>query len=170
MWWSETSPGPTRRGALAALAAVLVTSACELTPVYAPGGQGAALSGNVDVAFQNGNVEFSLGQALQDRLGPPQSPRYRLSYTLRTRSERVAITTAQSTNQFNLIGVATYQLVDTSTGGVAMSGRVDGFSSYNSSGISVSTQAAERDGYDRLTVILADKIMSRLISGPELSR
>ena len=168
MWWSETCK-ITRRGLLAALAGVALT-ACSFTPVYGPSGQGAALDGNVAVKFAPGNRGFALGQALQNRLGPPDTPAYRLHYSVSTSSERVAITTAQSTNRFNLIGQSGYSLVEQSSGNVVMSGSVDGFSSYSASGTSVATQAAERDGYERLMVILADKIVAELLVGPELSR
>lgn len=169
MWSSETDNTLGRRGFLTALACLALTG-CEFTPVYGTGGQGTALDGNVAVAFASGNRGFALGQALQDRLGPPQDPAYRLSYSVSTSSERVAVTTAQSTNRFNLIGRSSFNLVRQSTGDSVVSGRVDGFSSYSASGTSVATQAAERDGYERLMVILADKIVAQLITGPELTR
>ena len=124
----------------------------------------------LEVAVGGGNYGFAMGQALQNRFGPPTDPYFRLSYTLSTRSERVAITTAQSTNRYNLIGRSNYQLVVLATGDVVTSGTVDGFSSYSATGSSVATRAASRDAYERLSVILSDKIVARLQATPGLTR
>ena len=117
----------------------------------------------------NNSLGFSLALALQNRLGAPEdSAPYRLTTNLTTASERVAVTTAQSTNRFNLIGTVTYALTETATGNQVAAGQVDGFNSYSASGISVATRAAQLDAYERLMVILADKIVSDLLIAPGL--
>lgn len=160
MWWS-------RRAVLAA--AIPALASCGFTPTYAPGGSGAALAGAVQVEQLDNINGYTLALALRDRLGPPNPARYRLRYTVSVSSERVAVTTAQSTRRFNLIGRSSFTLEDIATGDVVIRGNVDGFSSYSALGTTVATEAAERDGYDRLMVILAEKIVVRLLAAPELA-
>jgi LPS-assembly lipoprotein len=145
----------------------LALTGCGFSPVYGPGSTGETLDGTVFVQQAGGALGFMLTQSLQNRLGPPgDTPRYRLTTSISTSSERVAVTTAQSTNRFNLIGVVNYTLTDIATGAIRTQGRVDGFNSYSATGISVATRAAERSGYERLMVILSDKIMSNLLALP----
>jgi LPS-assembly lipoprotein len=167
-------PGPRgRRALLVGLVSFAAASlaGCGFTPVYAPGSTGAALDGTVEVVQSGGSLGFTLTEALQDRLGAPGSnARYRLTTVLGVTSERVAITTAQSTNRFNLIGTVAYTLTDAATGQPAATGRVDGFNSYSAIGTALATGAAEEDAYERLMVILADKIVADLLVAPELAR
>ena len=155
-----------RRGVLTGLAAALaLVPACGFTPVYAPGGGGAALDGAVQVRQFDSDDGFVLARALRNRLGPPQTARYTLSYSVGITSEQVAITTDQITQRFNLIGRAPYQLTDAATGAVVVQGTAEAFSSYSALGTSVAVEAAERDGRERLMRLLADRIMTDLIAG-----
>jgi LPS-assembly lipoprotein len=166
MWWSSPPALPPRRAVLAGLIAL---AGCGFSPVYAPRSQGAALSNDVTVVQSGGSFGFALTQALQNRLGPPgPAPRFRLTTQLSTSRESVAVTTAQSINRFNLIGNVRYTLTQTGTGNAVILGSVDGFNSYSAVGTSVATRAAELDAYDRLMVILADKIMADLLVAPGL--
>lgn len=147
----------------APLLALLALAACGFTPAYAPGGKAAALAGNVSVATPGNERAYDLARAMQTRLGPAPSPRFRLSVDISVDSEAVAITTAQDINRFNLVGDATYVLTDLN-GTVTASGRARGFTSYSAAGTTVATLAAERDAYERLTVILADSVLSDMIA------
>ncbi|TDL84500.1 LPS assembly lipoprotein LptE [Meridianimarinicoccus aquatilis] len=164
MSWSDAIPAsPGRRAILAAFFGTAL-AACGFTPVYAPGSTGAALDGTVEVALAGGSSGFTLTEALQDRLGAPgSSPRFRLTPSLGVSSERVAITTAQSTNRYNLIGTVSYTLTELASGEQRASGRIDGFNSYSAIGSSVATATAEADAYDRLMIILADKVVADLL-------
>lgn len=155
-----------RRGVLAALALV---PACGFTPAYAPGGRGAALDGAVSVRQFDTVDGYTLALALRNRLGPPDTPRYELTYSVSVASEAVAVTTAQSTRRFNLIGRAPYRLEDMATGQVLASGTAQAFSSYSALGTSVATEAAERDGRERLMRLLADRIVVDLIAAPAVA-
>ena len=162
MSWSE------RRLFLGGLAAL---AGCGFAPVYGPGGTGRALDRSVLVTAPGGSNAFTLGQELEDRFGPPNAPRYELTFELDTRSERVAITQAQDTNRYNIVGVSRYALTATDTGEIRVSGEVSSFAGYSAAGTTVATKAAERDAYDRLMVILADKITADLLTaslGPPL--
>ena len=117
------------------------------------------MSGSVAIAPAEDELQFILVRELENRFGPSQAPRYLLSTKLSTRSERVSITANQDTNRFNLVGRTTWVLTESATGDEIASGRADAFSSYSATGTTVATDAAERDAYRRLMVILSDKIM-----------
>ncbi|MEM1129077.1 MAG: LPS assembly lipoprotein LptE [Pseudomonadota bacterium] len=155
MSWSD------RRGVLLSLAAL---AGCGFTPAYAPGGPGAALNNQVVVRPPEGFYEFDLGQHLENRLGPPAVAVYGLAFTLQTDSERVAITEEQDTNRFNIVGTASYRLYNLAGDQTVTRGSVSSFTSYSATGTTVATNAAERDAYRRLMVILGDKIILRLIA------
>lgn len=163
-------PHPTRRTALAILlGGITLAGGCGFRPVYGPAGSGTALDGATVVAQGGGPNDFTLSRALQDRLGPPgDAPRFRLATTLSIRSEQVAVTTAQSVNRFNLIGVVDYTLTDIATGSAVRTGRVDGFNSFSAIGTSLAVRTARTDATDRLMVILADRVMADLVSTPAL--
>ena len=177
MSWSEPRKGasrsepryPRRRALALLLGAAGLVAGCGFRPVYGPAGSGTALDGATVVAQGGGPNDFTLARALQDRLGPPgAAPRFRLSTALSIRSEQVAVTTAQSTNRFNLIGTVDYTLTDVATGDTVRTGRIDGFNSYSAIGTSLATRTARTDATDRLMVILADRIMVDLLSTPAL--
>lgn len=172
MWWSEPAgpdpvraADPARRTLLLALAAL---AGCGFSPVYAPGKSGAALAGSVSVVQPGGNLGYWMTQALQDRFGPPVTPRFQLTMVLSASVERVAVTPAQSTTRYNLVARANYTLTETATGRVAANGNVDGFTSYSAAGSPVANRAAERDAFRRLAVILSDKMMLDLYAAPGL--
>lgn len=164
------SPRTTRRGILAlGLGALGLAAGCGFRPVYGPAGSGTALDGATIVAQGGGQTEFTLTRALQDRLGPPgAAPRFRLATTLSISAEQVAVTTAQSTNRYNLIGVVDYTLTDIATGESVQAGRVDGFNSFSAVGTSLAVRTAQIDATERLMVILADRVMIDLLAAPAL--
>ena len=160
MWSSRSRTAPRTHSSVVAIGiAMLFLAGCEFTPVYAPGATGAALSGSVTVAPAEDELQFILVRELENRLGPAGSPRYSLTTALSTRSERVSITADQDTNRFNLVGRARWSLIEDGSGAEIATGRADAFSSYSATGTTVATEAAERDAYRRLMVILADKII-----------
>ena len=172
MWWSDPAlrddadgPDPARRAALLTLAAL---AGCGFTPVYAPGNSGAALPGAVEVVQPGGDLGYWMTQSLEDRFGPPVNPRYRLTMTLSASTDRVAVTAAQSTTRYNLVGNAGFRLTDIASGTVVVTGNVDGFTSYSAAGSTVANRAALRDAFRRLAVILSDKIMLDLYAAPGL--
>ena len=152
----------TRPGRRALLGLALAAGACGFTPVYAPGGSGARLDRGVEIVAPDTSDGFTLRQQLQDRLGPATRPEYRLTVTIATRPDRVAVTREQDTNRYNIIGRADFVL--TRLDGVAVtSGTAERFNSYAATGSTVATLASERDAYRRLMVILADGITDQLL-------
>ncbi|WP_299401031.1 LPS assembly lipoprotein LptE [uncultured Roseobacter sp.] len=142
----------------------LALAACGFTPVYAPGGTGAQLQNSITVQAPNTRDEFLLTQRLEERLGRASEAPYALNYTLRSSRANLAVDSEGSTTRFNIIGSADYSLVETGTGRVIASDRVDNFTGYSAAGTTVATLAAERDAQQRLMILLADQIVTRILT------
>lgn len=142
----------------------LLLAACGFTPVYAPGGTGAALRNKVEVVAPTTVDSYLLVQNLEERLGRPDLPTYSLSMTLLVGSQGQAITASNETTRYSLIGRANYELRALADQSIVASGSVENFTGYSATGSTIETLASERDARARLMVILADQITTRLYS------
>ncbi len=157
-----------RRKLLLVLAALTLTAACGFQPVYAPGGTGSALYGKVSVSAPDTVESYLLVQNLEQRLGRSAASvkDYDLKVTVETVTRGAAITTTNETNRYSIDGRATFSLTSRETGQILASGTVVDFVGYSAAGSTVSTLADERDAKERLMVILADQIVTRLYTTP----
>jgi LPS-assembly lipoprotein len=151
----------TRRTLL--LTALAALPACGFQPVYGPNGAGSALQGAVLVDTPVTREDYLLVREIETRLGRANPGRYGLSYSIGVSSEAVAISKANVTTRYNLLGDVTFALRDLETQVVITSGKTSNFTGYSASGSTVATQAAERDARERLMTILADQIITRLM-------
>lgn len=147
----------------------LALSGCGYEPVYGTGGAAAGLKNRVTVKQVNSSLGYVFAGRMEERLGTPSDPAYQLSYALRTRKAGLAVTKSQSTTRFNIIGSADYTLRNLATGATVASGTVSNQTGYSASSTTVTTLAAERDANERLMIILADQVMTRLIAQAERS-
>ncbi|EBA11246.1 lipoprotein, putative [Roseobacter sp. CCS2] len=139
---------------------------CGFAPIY---GDGSALKGQVLFETDESVAGFRLRQRLEDRLGRSTAPRYALKTTVRASQRAAAIASDGDTSRFNVIGTATWSLVSLDSGQVIDGGEVDAFTSYSATGSTIATQATRDDANARLSIILADLIVSRvLVLGLEL--
>jgi LPS-assembly lipoprotein len=150
-------------------AGCLALGACGFTPVYAPGGAGAALRGQVLVDPPSDREGFLLVRELENRLGRPTAPTYRLAIELFVEEEALAITAAGDITRYNLVGTATYTLSPLGDDSTVTTGTVNNFTGYSATGSTVETLAAERDARERLMTILADQITTRLYATANLT-
>ena len=145
-------------------------AACGFTPVYAPGGTGAALRGQVRVDTPTSTDAYMLTRTLEDRLGRSgPNPAYALGYTISTETEGQAVTATNETTRYSLVGRADYVLKSLATGTIVASGTVENFTGYSATGSTVETLSSERDAQERLMTIMADQIVTRLYAMPELA-
>ena len=162
-----------RRAVLAALsgvAVVLGVAACGFTPVYGPqGGGGTALWGQVRAADPRSQDDFTFMRQIQDRLGPEGS-RYALDYRLNVAVVPQAITPDEVTTRYSLNGTASYSLIDATSGARVTEGQVSNFTSYSTVGTTIATTAGERDARERLTTMLADQVVTRLLAAAPPAR
>ena len=146
----------------------LALAACGFTPVYAPGGTASALRGKVEVAAPESVDSYLLVQNLEERLGRPTQPTYKLSLTLATGAQGQAVTASNETTRYSLVGKLDYVLSDIGSEAIIASGSVGNFTGYSATGSTVETLASERDARARLMVILADQITTRLYAIDDL--
>lgn len=149
------------------LAALAVLAGCGFTPAYAPSGGAAKLLGGVQADEPKTRNDFALVRRLSERLGPVETPRYRLAYTVTTKSLGQAITPDNATTRYSLTGNVDYTLRDVGSDAVLLTGRAASFTSWSASGTVVATDAAEEDAHRRLMVILADQIVTKLTAQAE---
>ncbi|MDX2484344.1 MAG: LPS assembly lipoprotein LptE [Pseudodonghicola sp.] len=147
----------------------LALAACGFTPVYAPGGTGSALRARVQVQEPDSPDEYVLVRTLEDRLGRATVPAYQLSYKLSTETEEQAITATNETTRYSLVGQADYTLTALETGTIVASGQVRNFTGYSATGTTVESLAGESDASERLMVILADQMVTRIYATADLS-
>ncbi|WP_299044866.1 LPS assembly lipoprotein LptE [uncultured Tateyamaria sp.] len=147
---------------LAALALILMVSACGFEPVYGPGGTGTQLQNRVLVDKPIDREGFLLVRQLEERLGRTGDPAYRLGIKLAVAEEARAIDPDGDIRRFHVIGTAEYTLADAATGAIVRSDSVDNFVGYSATGTTVATLAAKRDATERLMTILADEIVLQL--------
>ena len=148
----------------AVLAAMLALAACGFTPVYGPGGAGTKLHGQVRVADPVTQDDYAFLRRMTERLGPDASSRYDLAYQLRIAVVPQAITPDEVTTRYSLNGTAAFRLTETATGRLVTEGEVSNFTSHSAVGSVVATVAAEQDARNRLAVMLADQVMTRLLA------
>jgi LPS-assembly lipoprotein len=159
MWSPERLP---RRAVLIGL---LALSACGLTPVYGPGGAGSRLFGKVRPRDPDSFEDFAFNTRLTERLGGEGSL-YELDYRLSVGAVPQAITSDQVTTRYSLNGTAEFALTD-SNGVVLARGQVSNFTSYSTTGTTIATLAAESDARQRLSRMLADQVVTRLLAAAQ---
>lgn len=152
-----------RRAFLLALAG-LPLAGCGFQPAFGTGGVAEKLRGRVLADAPDTRNGFALVSRLEERLGRAQAPAYTLGYTIFTESKGVAITSAQETTRFNIIGQVRFTLTDTASGQVVLQDSVNSFTGYSATGTTVTTLTAERNAQERLMAILADQIVTRMIA------
>ena len=163
MWWCSA---PSRR---ALLALPLALAACGFEPVYGPGGTGSALRNKVLVEGPGSVESFLLVEALEFRLGQPDTPLYRLDFESTIVQERQAVTPNNETTRYSVIGTLDYNLHPIGQPGeVLAGGRIESFTGYSATGTTVETFAAERDAQARLMELMADRLVGRLQATADL--
>lgn len=150
-----------RRLFLVGLAAL---AGCGYTPVYAPGSVARGLRGAIFVDPPSDPIGFVLVNELERRFGEPVSPRYRLTASLALAEDGIGITADQEITRFRLRGRADWAVFDPATGERLTAGQAQSFTSYSATATTVATRAAKRDAEERLMVILADQIITRMVS------
>ena len=111
---------------------------------------------------------YLLRGQLIDRLGSARTPRYDLVLDTTEEIEQAAISADGAVFRYRLLGRAAYELRPVTGGAPLAEGAVEEFASYSATLGTVASEAAERDARERLAVLLADQIVTRLLVAPLL--
>lgn len=142
----------------------MAVSACGFSPAYGPNGQASRLQNAILADAPGNRDQYLLIQQFEDRLGRGTDGRYALGYSYAISGARMGVTSDNVTTRANLVGRVTFSLRDRVTDAVVLSGSVDGFTGYSTTGSTTATEAAQRDALRRLAVLLADKMVTQLIA------
>lgn len=148
----------------AVLAAALLLGGCGLRPLYA-GGEGGVvrqtLSG-VEVAPIAGQNGWLVANALRDRLRAEGPTRYRLEIKLDDDITGLGVRRDDSITRERRTLRARYQLIDLSNGAVTLDATAGSDAGIDVVRSEYATIAAERTALERLSVIVADQIVTRI--------
>ena len=163
----SSSDHPSRRRTLLrtiSAAALLALAGCGYEPAFGSRGGATALMGQVETQAPTNKNAYDLVARIEERLGRPDTVRYRLGYTISAAVSGLAITPANETARYNIVGTVTYKLTDAATGAGVSAGALRNFTSYSASGTTVATDAARADAGQRLMQTLADQMVTRIIA------
>lgn len=150
-----------RRKFLIFACAPLALSACGFKPIYGEGSAAEQLHGRIALGKFEGLSGFQMREQLETRLGVATTPSHVLSVDFDIARKGLAITSDGSITRYNLSGTAKFT-VRLSNGGLAAQGDVKAFTAYNATASAYATRVAEQDAYRRVTVTLADKIITAM--------
>jgi LPS-assembly lipoprotein len=150
-----------RRTVLFTLAAAALAGG-GFAPVSGPGGSAETMRGSIRVAAPGERNGFLLVAELEQRLGRGEAARYTLDHVLALRTESNGIATDASVTRYTVTGTLDYTLTNIETGAILTSGQVDGFTNYSGTTGGQAFAAAQQDATERLIVILADRLVTRL--------
>lgn len=153
-----------RRFVLCALPAAALAG-CGFAPVYGTGGVAAGLRDAIAFEAPADRNGYALIGQLETRMG--RGARYDLRAEIDTGEEAVGITPEQETTRKHVTATVRYTLKDAASGAVLTSGEVSGFTGYATTGSTIATLSATRDAYERLMVMLADQIVTRLMAAAQ---
>jgi LPS-assembly lipoprotein len=161
MWCSD------RRAFLAGLAAFALAG-CRFEPVYGPGGAGRALMGTIRADDPVARDDFQFVAALEERLGRPVAARYQLAYRLTRREVETGVLRGIGASRIQLLGSLDFVLTEAATAAQVAQGRIEAESAYSTTSTQLATLAAAEDAELRLMRMLADGLITRLMTEPAL--
>ncbi|MFG6581169.1 hypothetical protein ACGYK1_17390 [Sulfitobacter sp. 1A13191] len=131
--------------------------ACGFEPIYGPGSQVGRGLQNIKLAAPTNREAYIFARSFEERLGRNLGASTTLQYNISIYDQGLDLRDVSISQK---IGSVSYQLIDEAGGNVIASGKVEGFTSYSSEGnLSV---ASQHDASERLLIILADRVISKL--------
>ena len=144
----------------------LALAGCGLKPLYAGGTSGtvATTLAEVEVAPIQGRAGWLVGNALRDQLAAPAggSPRYRLQVRLDDQITGLGVRRDDSITRERRTLRARYQLVDLASSRVVLDATAGSDAGIDVVQSEYATIAAENTALERLSTIVADKIVARI--------
>lgn len=146
------------------IVALAALSACGLHPLYGGGGAGgvAGTLRQVEVATIEGRAGWLVGNALRDRLAADGPARYRLDVRLDDQITGLGVRRDDSVSRERRTLRARYQLVSLADGQVLLDASAGSDAGIDAVQSEYATIAAENTALERLSGIVADKIVARV--------
>lgn len=148
-----------------AILLVLALPGCGLHPLYAGGGSGAVAQGlqHIDVAPVAGKSGWLIANALRDRLPAANGAAvYRLDVKLDDEIAGLGTRRDNSVSRERVTLRARYQLVNLADNSIAVDATAGSDEGIDVVGSEYATIAAENSALERLSGIVADKIVAQL--------
>ena len=120
------------------------------------------LLGVVSIQEPSTQDEFIFYSRLIDRLGE-FGDRYVLNYSISTSSEDRALNFDGTPHRITIVGSVSYSLKDSKNGEILISEKEEMHLSFSNSGSTAAVLNAERTTNEQLVVLLADKVIDRLV-------
>ena len=159
-----------RRAALS-LALLATLAGCGLQPLYSGGRSGAAAQALAGVRIEPiaGKEGWLMRNALEDRLAAmgQGEPRYTLKVQLDDRIEGLGVRADDTVSRERRTLRARYQLVDTSSGETVLDETSGWDAGIDVASSEYATVAAEESALERLTEIVADRVLARVALGAQ---
>jgi LPS-assembly lipoprotein len=144
-------------------------SACGLQPLYSGGHSGAAAQAlaGVRIAPIAGKDGWLMRNALQDRLAAmgQGEPRYMLNIQLDDRIEGLGVRADDTVTRERRTLRARYQLIDTANDTTLLDETAGWDAGIDVASSEYATVAAEDSALERLTEIVADRVLARIALG-----
>ena len=134
---------------------------CGYAPVHGTNPKTKKLYTSVFVQAPKDRVEFELVRNLEKQFRKNSSSKYQLNYTLTIKEEKGVVSASQTLERYSLFGSLKYSLND-KDGGVVLTNTAKSFTAYSATGTPLATERAKRDAQDRLMVILAEQVLTRI--------
>ena len=151
---------------IAVALALLVCSACGLSPMYAGGGNGAVARGlaAVDVPPIEGRAGWLMRNALNERFGAAgeTAPAYRLDVRLDDTLEGLAILGNDTVSRERRTLRARYQLIDAASGEILLDATAGSDAGIDVVSSEYATIAAEQTALENLAEAVADRIATQV--------
>jgi LPS-assembly lipoprotein len=142
-------------------AALFLISSCGFSPLNSDINPRTLLE-VVSVQEPNTQSEFIFYSRLTDRFGE-FGDRYVLNYSISTSSEDSALNFDGTPHRIKIVGSVSYSLKDIKNGAVLISEKEEMHLSFSNSGSTAAVLNAERTTNEQLVVLLADKVIDRLV-------
>jgi hypothetical protein len=132
--------------------------------MLAEGEPAAAVRGRIALPKIDGRLGYFLGKSLEDRLGRPEQPTYRLKVKTVLRDRDLAIAQDSSVTRKTLIARATWSLVPIGGGAPVIEDRIQVQSGYNATTSLFATRQTQLDIERRLARDIGERIARAVLA------
>ena len=141
--------------------ALFLISSCGFSPLNSNINP-RTLLGVVSIQEPNTQNEFIFYSRLKDQFGE-FGDKYVLNYSISTYSEDRALNFDGTPHRIEIVGSVSYSLKDSKNGAVLISEKEEMRLSFSNSGSTAAVLNAERTTNEQVVVLLADKVIDRLV-------